>query len=69
MKLGILLYRRNVKIRKCLQYREQTAFILSRSGTRQITEERCSQPARAAYCNNRNYKREDGEPLHRSLIL
>jgi len=67
-KLGILLYRRNVKIRECLQYPEQTASILSRSGTKHIKEGKCSQPARAAYPNNRNDKSEDGDPLHRSFI-
>jgi len=45
-----------------LQYPEQTTFILSRSGTKQITEGKCSQPARAAYPYNINYKREYGDP-------
>jgi len=51
-----------------LQYPEQTASMLSTSGTKQIKEGKCSQPATAAYCNNRNYKREDGDALHRSFI-
>jgi len=67
-KLGVLLYRRNVKIREFLQYPEQTASMLSTSGTKQIKEGKCSQPATAAYPNNRNYKREDGDALHRSFI-
>jgi len=49
MKLSVLLYRRNVKSREYLQYPEQTASILSTSGTKQIKEGKCSQPARAAY--------------------
>jgi hypothetical protein len=68
MKLSILLYRRIVKTRECLQHPEQTAPILSRSGTKQITEGKCSQPARAAYCYNINYKRDYGDPLNRSFI-
>jgi len=67
-KFGILLYRRNLKIMECLQYPEQIASILSTSGTKQIKEGKCSQPGTAAYTNNRNYKREDGDPLHRSFI-
>jgi hypothetical protein len=67
-KLGILLYRRNVKIKECLQYPEQTASILITSVTKQIKEGKCSQPATAGYPNNKNYKSEDGDPLHRSFL-
>jgi len=48
MKIGILLYRRNVKIRECLGYPEQTASILGTTGTKQIKEGKCIQPATAA---------------------
>jgi hypothetical protein len=47
-KHGILLYRSYVKIRECLQYPEQTAPILSTSGTKHIKEGKCSQPATTA---------------------
>jgi len=67
-KLKILHHRRNVKIRECLQYPEQTASILSRSGTKHIKEAKYVQPPRAAYPNNRNDKSEGGDPLHRSFI-
>jgi len=36
--------------------------MLSRSGTKHIKESKRSQPARAAYPNNRNDKSEDGDP-------
>jgi len=65
-KLCILHYRRNVKIRECLQYPEQTDSTLSTSGTKDIKEGKSSQPATAVYPNNINYKREDGNPLHSS---
>jgi hypothetical protein len=56
MKLGNLLYRRNVETMERLQYPEKTTSIL-RSGTEQITEGKCNQPARAAYPYNVNYKK------------
>ena len=67
-KLSILLYRRSVNPMGCLQYPEQTTSTPSRSGTKQITEGRCNQPATAAYPNNVNYIREYGDPLKRSFI-
>jgi hypothetical protein len=67
-KLSILLYRRNIKISECLQYGEQTASILSRTGTKHNKEGKCSQPATAVYPKNRNYKSKGGDPLHRSFI-
>jgi len=57
MKLGVPLYRKNVKTMECLQYPEQTTAILSRSGTKQITGVKSSQTARAAYPYNINNKR------------
>ena len=67
-KLGIFFYRRNAKTVECLQYPEQTTSILSRSGTKEIAEGNCSQPARAAYPSNINYKRECGDPLNMSFV-
>ena len=68
MKLGILLYRRNVKTMECLQYPQQTTTIISQSGKEQITEGKCNQPVKAAYPNNVNYKKEYADPLNRSFI-